>query len=95
MSEEFKIDNLTPEQLKLVRKIYSYHQDMTFRMVVKECKPAAHLFVWSKKVLEYVKIRKSLEQLGIKQIEDKMLQYQKISKRMFEVFEKILANQEF
>ncbi|CAI2376588.1 unnamed protein product [Moneuplotes crassus] len=95
MTESFKVSNITHDQLRLVKKIYSVHTDLTFAMISKECAASAYLFLWYNQLMEYLKLSRDLENLGIKQIEDKMDEYEGINKKMVEVFNKILANQEF
>ena len=95
MTENFRVDNITDAQLKLVKKIMNVHKDMTFPMIIKECGASAYLFLWTQQVIEYMKVKKSMEAIGVKQIEDKMEHYEDTSKAMLDVFDRILSNQEF
>eukprot|EP00345_Euplotes_harpa_P003223 CAMPEP_0168329708 /NCGR_PEP_ID=MMETSP0213-20121227/7272_1 /TAXON_ID=151035 /ORGANISM="Euplotes harpa, Strain FSP1.4" /LENGTH=175 /DNA_ID=CAMNT_0008333091 /DNA_START=277 /DNA_END=804 /DNA_ORIENTATION=+ len=93
--KSFNLDGVTSGQIQLVKKILAPHNDMNFAIIVKECKASAFMFEWTRRVLEYHEIKQSLTVLGVKEIEDKITHYNKISKKMVAVFDRILANQEF
>mmetsp|Transcript_30241 Transcript_30241/g.26800 ORF Transcript_30241/g.26800 Transcript_30241/m.26800 type:complete len:96 (+) Transcript_30241:529-816(+) len=95
MTENFRIENVTSRQLAIVKKILSVHTDMTYGIIARECGASAYLYLWCNQVIEYMRVKKNLDLLGVKQIEDKMAYYEKINKKMLDVFDRILSNQKF
>ena len=91
----FDIKSVTSDQINLVKKILKPHTDVTFNLIRRECNASAFMFEWTKRVIECFEIKKNLNKLGVKQIEDKIAQYQKTNSKMIQVFEEILKNQEF
>ena len=94
-SKAFKLDNVTNSQVALVKRILAPHKDMNFNMIRREWKASAFMYEWTKCVLKYVEIKRDLESIGVKQLEDRISNYNHISEKMIKVFDRILANQEF
>ncbi|CAI2378889.1 unnamed protein product [Moneuplotes crassus] len=93
--DAFKVSEVSMERVSTCKRILSLHQDLTFTQIKSLSSLAANMFSWSNLVIKYFEIDQQIKPLGIRQIEDKISEYERTEKKMMQVFDRILAHQNF
>ncbi|CAI2378012.1 unnamed protein product [Moneuplotes crassus] len=93
--DDFDINKVTGGQVNLCKKILQLHPDLTFARIKPLSNCAANVFLWSNLVIKHFEIDQQIKPLGIRQIEDKIVEYDRTEKKMMQVFDRILCQQNF
>ncbi|CAI2377933.1 unnamed protein product [Moneuplotes crassus] len=91
----FDISEVAPDQIKECKKILRNNSDLSVATIRPYSHCASYMFQWTNLALKYFKIRDTILELGVCQIEQKLATHTNTEQKMVKVFERILANQEF